>query len=413
MANDILEGITNGSDNISSFLKPFKGTKGSKLDFYITATEQGWKLYQKAKAWAEQKREFKIQVNQSDPLFFPLYLWVAEHSPEGDMRNIIASAQTKYEYTGDVKVVKELTLHAAAGSTVFLDVNGHQVKFDTLETDERNERNPRQARDLCITMTTQNSEARDAVVRMLNSLLVTERRCARLYVQSPWGDGWERMGEIDRTLDTVFLKKGQKESLVEDVDLFLESRESYARFGLPWRHGMLLHGPPGTGKSSLPQALANHFQLDLYSLSITDLDSDTALISAVSRVPERSIVLIEDVDVADSATQEDEGEKRVTLSGLLNVLDGALISSGVLFILTTNRLDKLQSNLIRSGRMDRVEEISYIDSYQLNSMVKFFLDLEVDMSVKKGVTPSDVAGVFKSNFRSLDKVVEELKMFTE
>jgi mitochondrial chaperone BCS1 len=185
----------------------------------------------------------------------------------------------------------------------------------------------------------------------------------RLGVQSflyTYNDGWDHIeGYAPRLLNSVILQSGEKEHLVQDIENFRKSKKRYAELGVPYHRGYLLYGPPGTGKTSLVSALAAHFALSIYSINLADFN-DRSLMNAVNQVSPNSVLLFEDIDCmksskarvvpnprANDATQpldekENVGDKNgVTLSGLLNVLDGFYAPTNVLFMMTTNRIETL------------------------------------------------------------------------
>jgi len=187
-----------------------------------------------------------------------------------------------------------------------------------------------------------------------------------------WNDGWDFVeGYSPRMLESVILEPGEKEHLVNDVQQFCLSKQRYQRLGVPYHRGYLLHGPPGTGKTSLVSALAAHFGLSIYMINLTDFN-DRSLLSAVNRVPANSVLLFEDIDSMKSSrsrvevpVEKSRGEANaaqasqpaavqsgVTLSGLLNVLDGFYAPTGVLFVMTTNHAERLDEALLRPGRID-------------------------------------------------------------
>ena len=196
----------------------------------------------------------------------------------------------------------------------------------------------------------------------------------RLGVQSflyIYDDGWDYVkGYAPRLLDSVVLDPGQKEHLLQDVATFRMSKQRYSRLGVPYHRGYLLYGPPGTGKTSLVSALAAHFGLCIYSLNLADFN-DRTLMSAVNLVPANSVLLFEDIDcmkgskarglsgsrlndMPQAREEKESGAERngVTLSGLLNVLDGFYAPTNVLFMMTTNRIEALDEALLRPGRID-------------------------------------------------------------
>jgi chaperone BCS1 len=191
---------------------------------------------------------------------------------------------------------------------------------------------------------------------------------SRLY---SYNDGWDYLeGYAPRLLDSVVLQPGEKEHLVQDIANFRTSKQRYERLGVPYHRGFLLYGPPGTGKTSLVSAVAAHFGLSIYCLNLADL-TDRSLTVAVNDVPANSVLLFEDIDCmrggktrepmptnGDSTPEDKKGKESaaertgVTLSGLLNVLDGFYAPTGMLFVMTTNRIEALDSALLRPGRID-------------------------------------------------------------
>ncbi|KAJ5999842.1 BCS1-like ATPase [Penicillium waksmanii] len=214
-------------------------------------------------------------------------------------------------------------------------------------------------------------------------------RGQRLYTGQQFG--WYRcMARCPRPLSTVVLDQAQKDEFISDIKEYLHprTRRWYSNRGIPYRRGYLLHGPPGTGKTSLCFAAAGLLSLKLYLLNLDSkaLDEDN-LASLFHDLPRRCIVLLEDVDTAgvthtrgkttdspkdkdkptDSADpaeadeldgkDKDKDKKEdkspgITLSALLNVIDGVAASEGRILVMTTNHPEKLDAALLRPGRVD-------------------------------------------------------------
>ena len=184
-------------------------------------------------------------------------------------------------------------------------------------------------------------------------------------------DGWmEVEGYSARSLDSVVLVPGEKEQLVLDIEKFKGAKERYRVLGVPYHRGYLFYGPPGTGKTSLVSALAAEFKLSIYLISLTDFN-DKTLMKAMRDIPANSIILFEDIDCLKTgrarpdnaelskklpgapADKPDSMEQfGVTLSGLLNALDGFSAPEDVLFVMTTNKIEALDDALLRPGRID-------------------------------------------------------------
>jgi chaperone BCS1 len=194
-----------------------------------------------------------------------------------------------------------------------------------------------------------------------------EKMASILYV---WSDYWTSVeAYAPRWIESVILKAGEKEHLMQDIERFRASRARYQRLGVPYHRGYLLYGPPGTGKTSLVSALAAKFGMSIYAINLTEFN-DRTLKSAMNEVAENSVVLFEDIDCMRTGDRRPDGRQRseqqeskedkkssadqsgVTLSGLLNVLDGFHAPENVIFMMTTNKEETLDPALLRPGRID-------------------------------------------------------------
>ncbi|KAH6912123.1 mitochondrial chaperone BCS1 [Coprinopsis sp. MPI-PUGE-AT-0042] len=215
--------------------------------------------------------------------------------------------------------------------------------------------------------------------------------------------------KLRRPLDSIILEKGVIESVLEDAREFIEMEDWYIEAGIPHRRGYLLHGPPGTGKTSTIHALAGELGLEIFSLSLSaGFVDDAFLQQAASSIPKKAIFLIEDIDCAFSTgprdpsctDADDESDAaslpapgmtlgmspmgymglppfgrrcNVTLSGLLNVIDGIGSEEGVLFFATTNYVERLDGALLRPGRIDKKVEYKLTTKDQSKSLfARFF-----------------------------------------
>jgi len=199
-----------------------------------------------------------------------------------------------------------------------------------------------------------------------------------IYVPSPYNNEWTRarLGN-NRKLDSVVLKAGQKEAILEDLHRFFAARERYETLGIPWRRGYLLYGPPGTGKTSLVTALASELSLNVCVLSLASPNvTDEKIGNLLASVPRRSVILIEDVDAFFQQRAKADSGVKVSYSGFINALDGVAAHEGSVVFLTTNHPQLIDEAAIRSGRVDFRMELGLCDRDQLARMFRKFFDDE-------------------------------------
>ncbi|KAI9062490.1 P-loop containing nucleoside triphosphate hydrolase protein [Trametes sanguinea] len=236
-----------------------------------------------------------------------------------------------------------------------------------------------------------------------------------IYVSDP-SDYWKRVStHHKRPMQSIILDPGTIELVLEDAKDFLASKAWYAERGIPHRRGYLLYGAPGSGKTSLIHSIAGELNLDVYILSLTRLGlDDTSLSSIIADLPTQCIVLVEDIDaafhqgvkrdIADPERDQDErthqsgkGSEssttvgRVTLSGLLNALDGIAAQEGRILFATTNDYDALDPALCRPGRLDLHIEFKLASKYQCREMFRrFYLPSKPDAESGKAEEDSEV-----------------------
>ncbi|KAF6753501.1 hypothetical protein DFP72DRAFT_407825 [Ephemerocybe angulata] len=207
--------------------------------------------------------------------------------------------------------------------------------------------------------------------------------------------GWRFNGSRQkRPMSSIVLEPGVKEMLLADCKDFLNSEEWYAERGIPFRRGYLLHGVPGSGKTSLIHSLAGELGLDIYVVSLSAKGmSDNTLSSLMSNVPSRCILLLEDLDAAftrgvsrddkstgaptvkdktETAAAETNDGSTLSLSGLLNSLDGVAAAEGRLLFATTNHIERLDPALSRPGRMDVWINFANATKWQAEGIFKCF-----------------------------------------
>lgn len=226
---------------------------------------------------------------------------------------------------------------------------------------------------------------------------------------------------------TLAMEPEKKEEIVDDLLTFTKSKDYYARIGKAWKRGYLLYGPPGTGKSTMIAAMANLLDYDVYDLELTSVKDNTELRKLLTETTTKSIIVIEDIDCSldltgqrkkkeekpaadekpekaekrSSRKEKEESGSKVTLSGLLNFIDGlwSACAGERLIVFTTNYVDKLDPALTRRGRMDKHIELSYCKYEGFKVLVKNYLELEEhplfqpikELIQEVEITPADVA----------------------
>lgn len=204
--------------------------------------------------------------------------------------------------------------------------------------------------------------------------------------------------------------KEEKEELMEIVD-FLKNPSKYIDIGARIPKGVLLVGPPGTGKTYLSRAVAGEAKVPFFSISGSDFVEMFVGVGA-SRVRDLfeqakknapCIIFIDEIDAVGRKRGAGLGgghdEREQTLNQLLVEMDGFGKNEGVIVMSATNRPDILDKALLRPGRFDRTiyvglpdvrERLEILKVHTKNKKLKSDVDLENIAKTTTGFSPADL-----------------------
>jgi chaperone BCS1 len=178
-----------------------------------------------------------------------------------------------------------------------------------------------------------------------------------------------------RPLASLVLADNLLDELIDDLRTFLGAQGWYSTRGVPHRRGYLLHGPPGNGKTTLVAAVAGEMGLSVAVLSLSNkVLNDDGLRRLVDDLPPGAVLLLEDIDCAFGAKRATAEAGGLTMSGLLNALDGVSSREGRVLFLTTNHPERLDPALVRPGRVDRSFHLGNTTSDQARRLFAWFFD---------------------------------------
>lgn len=427
-------------------------TGNPKIDKISTALwvlREGKDWYDKgANKWRE-KTTWAVTVEEKDVAYMPVQRWLLDNLPEKEQRNMVATTHTIYtnadgeeriggrgdqladefdfdsSRSGRGKAESRILLSLKDTRMQDMVIKGHKIRVQVSsgEVDDAGERRPQRSYTIKagkIVFYCRSLAAKDAVVATINDMVGgPNKRRPALWVADGWGN-WRSQDAPIRKIESVILKEGVKEDIIGDLKKFINDEPKYVELGIPYHRGYIFHGPAGTGKTSMIKALAGELGLDLWYAPLGDLKEDSSLVDLIRSVKARGILLLEDVDSLNAAKdREDKDEETsgagISTSALLNALDGVVTPHGLITVMTTNHLDRLDPALIRNGRADQVIKMdlpTLTEVAQLWNM--FFPKVECPIEGSDevpGMSQAAFSEIFKSNWDHPDQAAEELVKF--
>ena len=242
-------------------------------------------------------------------------------------------------------------------------------------------------------------------------------------------DCWDEYEfESTRTFKSLFFDG--KEELMERIQFFLNNKDWYCKIGIPYSIGIGLHGPPGTGKTSLIKAIANHANRDIIILSLKLIKTKKQLEQFFfenrynrsnkpgSKSFDKKIIVFEDIDcIGDIVLNRDKDKQStkqidksfedvfktmdasmysklvsnkllvedkftsddiITLDDILNMWDGIRETPGRILIMTSNHYHDLDPALIRPGRIDISHEMKNASHQTIRNLYEHLFNHTID-----------------------------------
>tara|TARA_B110000977_G_scaffold99779_1_gene130980 strand:- start:4340 stop:5716 length:1377 start_codon:yes stop_codon:yes gene_type:complete len=194
---------------------------------------------------------------------------------------------------------------------------------------------------------------------------------------------WEfKRGNRVRKRESLFIEEEKYKPLLDKINKFSsdKSREIYNRLNIPYKMNILLHGPPGCGKSSFIEITAHELKRNIRFMQITPKITDEQFSTAISALGESDILVCEDIDCLFVDRKNSDTDKNaMTFSGLLNCFDGINGGkNGLIVFLTTNHKCTLDKALTRPGRVDITVEFSYMNNNTIKNMIKWYFESNYD-----------------------------------
>jgi hypothetical protein len=214
-------------------------------------------------------------------------------------------------------------------------------------------------------------EVRKFLEEVYNHANTKEQNYIRVYGPNQKGF-WDFLFKNPRReVDTVFI--GGKKEILADLDDFFASERDYLYFGHPYKRNYLFHGPPGNGKTSFINAIAGKYNLNIFLISFSVNITDEIFKKLISGLHKDSLLVMEDIDVLFQSGGGGGGGKNITMSTILNSLDGLARKNRIICIMSTNHFEVLTDVFKRPGRLDMLVEFKNADKKCFEEMVEFMV----------------------------------------
>ena len=335
-----------------------------------------------------------VRYNSDSPDYETISRYITQHIVKDTFsRNFIFQTETKFDHEEWREVAKARGLTAGYGKHLGI-YKGRPVLVDRFVDESANTAKFKE--HTVITFLTRSKKTvyafSEELARAAGANIDTFDNVP-VHINS--GSYWTRMSKLPlRRMESVFTANDAGNTIVDAIRTFEAKKDEHHRLGLPHHLGIMLHGKPGCGKSSLIHAVATETERSIFYLNLGSVDNDKDLTSLLSGTRDWSkiILAIEDIDAAGvkvnrgpSAPTGVEGKAKnkgkpeaeepsgpVSLSALLNVLDGLLCPDGLVVVATTNYHEKLDPALTREGRFDHTIELKKLGHNDFLRMTQLF-----------------------------------------
>ena len=273
----------------------------------------------------------------------------------------------------------------------------------------------------------------------------------------------ENMFLTTRHFNNIFFEN--KEQILNKINFFINNKDWYFEKGIPYSLGIGMHGPPGTGKTSLIKAIANYTNRHIIVISLKLIKTKQQLESIFFEERYNSdnikssvgfnkkIIVFEDIDcIGDIVMNREKQPQRnkelikneneqtivgtlletiinnekqtdlpkllseyepITLDDILNLWDGIRETPGRIMIISSNRYYELDPALIRPGRIDITLNLSYVTHKIIQEMYNHLFNEYIEMEKLKDIqenfyTPAEIINIYMNEDRNKSKFINRL-----
>ncbi|KAL0094860.1 P-loop containing nucleoside triphosphate hydrolase protein [Phycomyces blakesleeanus] len=320
-----------------------------------------------------------VEIRPSDNIYSAISYFINRNTKSvPGLKEAVAGYEPEEVHTSDTPVVKSLPkvgFYPLVNTSAEIEYKGH-ILYVARRTDDDNNASHHRSRTEYLSISMEDED-----LNLLKQFMqewadqYNEQDGDNVTIYKYNGYSWECMKTVEpRGFETVNLKPGLKEKIINDMEIFRHRRKWYKTRGIPYRRGYLLYGPPGTGKTSLIQALASKLSMNVAVVSLLEVHGDSEFTDMLADAPSNSLLVIEDLDHYISSAETG----RVTMSGMLNALDGIQGQEGAMIFMTCNDFNKIQPALLRPGRMDVKLKLDYAVREQIVDMFWRFFGHDYD-----------------------------------
>ena len=207
-----------------------------------------------------------------------------------------------------------------------------------------------------------------------------------------------------KSLDNLLLDERNEKEVIKDFKSFLNNKNWYKKYGIPYKRNYYLYGMPGTGKTSIVKVLAKEFNYRLYTVDYDQFEHK----EVISKLPnEDAIILI------DEFSYNEYNQSIKKYRNLIMYLDGIHENNNVVTFIITNdcyfHTNQKYASLFRNGRIDVISYFNYCSINQAKRILEYLFDEKVEAEEIQKIFPSTILDYFLKGL-SAEEIIQKIKL---